>query len=553
MRFWIPRLLCAIVLTPVLATGQDLRIVSQESAGQDLRAVLVRGDALKQNKQWRELASHYKQSLKTFPGSKELLARLHEAEAHEDVQRRYADASFRGSIRTLTDREAIDLYSELLAKVQSHYVDDPAWQTLVRRGLVYSLAALEEDKLRGMTPAITDAHFRSLQQELRRYLASRPITNVRDAREAAWFAGQLTKKRTGLPAPALILEFVAGATAALDTYSSFLTPDQLDEVFSQIEGNFVGLGIELETLDDALRIVNVIPGGPAATAGIRANDRIVEIDGSMVSEMGSNAAANALRGEEGSTVSIVIARENEVTRRLRVVRRLVEVPSVVDIKIIDKKHGVGYFKLTSFQKSTNSDVDNALWTLHKQGLRSLIIDLRGNPGGLLDAAVQVADKFLPAGAIVSTRGRTEKFEFKAHREGTWSVPLIVLIDSDSASASEILAGALRDHQRAQVVGTRSYGKGSVQGIFPLSIGKAGIRLTTAKFYSPSGRAISNNGVLPTTIVRSTAKAAVGGAVAKGNAAKGDAAKGDAVLLSAMKAARDQLVVTPVVSSSLSAR
>ena len=132
MRFWISRLLCVFLLAPTLATGQDLRIIPQETTSEDIRSVLHRGDALKQSKQWRELTSHYKKSLKSFPGSKELLARLHEAEAHQDVQRRYADVSFRSSVRTLTDREAIDLYSELLSKVQSHYVNDPAWEGLVR-------------------------------------------------------------------------------------------------------------------------------------------------------------------------------------------------------------------------------------------------------------------------------------------------------------------------------------------------------------------------------------------------------------------------------------
>jgi carboxyl-terminal processing protease len=163
--------------------------------------------------------------------------------------------------------------------------------------------------------------------------------------------------------------------------------------------------------------------------------------------------------------------------------------------------------LTSFQKTTPRDVDAALWKLYREGLHSLIVDVRGNPGGLLTAAVEIADRFLESGSIVSTRGRSsrEDFDYRAHNTGTWRVPLLVLIDGDTASASEIFAGAIHDHHRGTVIGQRSYGKGSVQGIFPLDISGAGVRLTTAKFYSPNGQAISDRGVVPDVVVRVAAK------------------------------------------------
>jgi carboxyl-terminal processing protease len=173
---------------------------------------------------------------------------------------------------------------------------------------------------------------------------------------------------------------------------------------------------------------------------------------------------------------------------------------------------VAYFRISSFQKTTSRDVDAALWRLHREGMRSLVVDVRGNPGGLLNEAVEVADRFLQEGTIVETHGRSarENFRYKANRVGTWRVPLVVLIDGDSASASEIFAGAVRDHRRGTVVGDRSYGKGSVQGIFPLRVARGGVRLTTAKFYSPSGRAISQGGVEPDVTVRATAKPVIEG-------------------------------------------
>jgi carboxyl-terminal processing protease len=224
-----------------------------------------------------------------------------------------------------------------------------------------------------------------------------------------------------------------------------------------------------------------------------------------------------LRGVEGTAVDVTVRKTSNSspqlgdtpTQQLRLTRRRVEVPSVDQIKIIDQATGVGYFKLTSFQKTTARDVDAALWKLHDQGMRHLIIDLRGNPGGLLKAAVEVADRFVYDGLIVATRGRSprEDFDHKGEVAGTWRVPLVILIDRDSASASEILAGAIRDHRRGTVVGEKSYGKGSVQGIFPLAVSNVGIRLTTAKWYTPAGQAISGAGIIPDVAVKVPAKSA----------------------------------------------
>ncbi len=206
-------------------------------------------------------------------------------------------------------------------------------------------------------------------------------------------------------------------------------------------------------------------------------------------------------------VELTIQSANLAARKVVVRRQHVEVPSIDDVKLVDRQQGIGYLKLTCFQKTTSRDLDAALWRLNREGMRSLIMDLRGNPGGLLTSSVEVADKFVNEGVIVSTRGRSslEDYNYTAHKAGTWDVPLVVLIDGDSASASEIFAGAIRDHNRGTIIGQRSYGKGSVQGIFPLTTAGAGVRLTTAKFYSPSGAAISKVGVKPHIEVRRTAK------------------------------------------------
>jgi carboxyl-terminal processing protease len=276
-------------------------------------------------------------------------------------------------------------------------------------------------------------------------------------------------------------------------------------MFSNIEGNFVGLGIELKAQKDCLQILSVISKGPAEEAGIRAGERIVRVESSRTDQVDTDYVADLLRGVENTYVSLSIVGVDGNQRDLRVQRRRVEVPCVENIHFVDVENHVGYLRLTNFQKTTTRDVERALWDLHRQGMRSLIIDVRGNPGGLLSAAVEVADRFLGNGRIVTTRGRNvrENFDYMAHRANTWNVPLAVLVDHDSASASEIFAGAIADSGRGVLVGETSYGKGSVQGIFRMQSAKFGLCLTTAKFFSPSGRAISQNGVVPTIEVEPT--------------------------------------------------
>jgi carboxyl-terminal processing protease len=355
------------------------------------------------------------------------------------------------------------------------------------------------------------------------------------------------------------MEMTAAAAEGLDNFSSFLTADQLRDVYSQIEGNFVGLGVELKPDDGALMIVHVIPGSPAERSGIRSGDRIVAVDGQATSELSTDEAAALLTGEEGSTVRVTMAREREATRTVQVRREHVDVPALEDVQLVDRANGVAYIRIPAFQKTTAQDVEAALWKLHEQGMRSLIIDLRGNPGGLLTASVELADKFVASGGIVSTRGRShaEDFDYRAQRAGTWRVPLVVLIDGDSASASEIFAAAIKDSARGKIVGSRSYGKGSVQGIFPLGFGGTGIRLTTAKFYSPLGRPISKFGVSPDIGTRPATLTTEGVAAASENAqfvgfrgvdaaadgiaANDTAANDDSTLTTAIEVARNEPV------------
>ncbi|MEX2187992.1 MAG: S41 family peptidase [Pirellulales bacterium] len=485
----------------------------QAAAARDrVQELLREGRQLESGEQWGDALSLYEDALRDFPNDRSLRERHDQSRIQFDVARRYHDESFRRAVTTLTRSDALAVYNDVLLKIESHYVHSPDYAQLVDHGLSTFDAALAKDSfvevnLRGVGRDAID----TFRADVRRTVKARAARNRFETREVVAEVADLGAKQLGLSASATILEFTCGAAASLDHYSTYLTADQLRDVFSQIEGNFVGLGIEIKSVDDALLLVHVIPGSPAATAGLRMGERIVSVDGHTTKGVSTDGAASLLQGAEGSVCSLTIAAADGESREVRVRRANVDVPSVENAKVLDPATGVAYLKLACFQKTTARDLDTALWQLHNAGMKSLIVDLRGNPGGLLTAAVEIADRFVASGTIVSTRGRSpqEDFNYTAHRVGTWQVPLVVLIDGDSASASEIFAAAIQDNHRGAIVGRRSYGKGSVQGIFPLNLAglgdSGGIRLTTAKFFAPSGRAISDAGVTPEVVVQRTAK------------------------------------------------
>lgn len=501
--------LASVLVAAVCAASPSLAqqvVPSQSTIG--LREFLDRGHSLESERRWGEAVATYEDALRQFPGDRAVKQRFDVARQHFDVTRRYADGSFRAALERLTQNATLDMYGEVLLKVHAHYVDTPRWKELVEAGARGLAVAMTEPAFLEANAASSDsAQLDALRGDLDRLLAARHVQTRSDAREALVAAAQLAHQHVGIGANAVVMEFLSGAVNTLDPYSTYLTPDQLTEVYSQIEGNFVGLGIELKAQDGALLIMRVIPNSPARRGGLREGDRIVAIDGRETRDLSTDRAANLLQGEPGTTADITIERSGSQPQRLIIRRERVEVPGVDDAGIRDRSLGIAYLKLGCFQKSTCRDVEDALWNLHRAGMRSLVIDLRGNPGGLLVSAVEVADLFLDRGVIVTTHGRNayEDFTYTAREPGTWRVPLVVLIDQDSASAAEIFAGAIRDQQRGTIVGLRSFGKGSVQGIFPLGVGGAGLRLTTAKFFSPTGKPYSGVGVEPHVVVRQTAK------------------------------------------------
>ena len=476
-------------------------VMAETPASLQPEEVLRVGKALEQQRRWQEAIQHYEKSLKLLPLNKQITERMQISRVHLDVTRRYADRSFIESVERSTPAQSIEVYQDVVSKLETYYVDSIDYYKLALYGTAFLEVALTErefiQKHLSKTPAASIENFR---RNVHRLVFGKKVGNANELKNLALLVASEAQEQIGLMPTATLFEFISGSVGLLDPYSSILTPGEYREIMSQIEGNLIGLGVELWAEGNELRIVDVFKGSPAAQAGLLPGHYILEVDGQTIVSIGAKRAADMLRGPENSSVKLVISSGGDQSVAIDVVRRRVEIPSVSSAEM--RNGQIGYIRITNFQKTTVNEVSRALFDLSSQGMKSLVIDLRRNPGGLLESAVELADYFIVRGGIVSTRGRntSENRNYTAHAAGTWDMPLVVLIDAESASASEIFAGAIRDHDRGYIVGQISYGKGSVQGVFPSERGIGGLRLTVSRFYSPSGTAISQRGITPHVMV-----------------------------------------------------
>jgi carboxyl-terminal processing protease len=492
--------------TTASPTKDQLKAIEGDPVG-----TLDRGQDFERRHNWSAAVQVYRDAAVKWPSRPEFKSRLRLSEMHQRLVRRYQDGSFRQVLLRLPREKALDLFDELVERIEIHYVDAVPLEPLIRRGFDNLEVALRDPKFAFLTinaPNQAPERVTWLRDQLRDRREALPVLDRETAKDQVIFACDLARQTLGIAPAAVILEFIFGCCDALpDDYTAYLTPDKLDDMLATIDGNFVGLGVELKYDDAGLKLVGVIRGGPAFDAGLKPGDRIVAVGGVSVKGMGLDEAASRLQGNENTPVEITVLRTDGSSKVYRMVRRHVEVESVSQARIIEPLSGVGYIQLTGFQKSSTEELDRAVSRLKRQGMKYLVLDLRGNPGGLLNISVEIADRFVDQGIIVSTRGRApgQTQVYRAKPDKPYTMPLAVLIDRDSASASEILAGALQELNRAVVIGDRSYGKGSVQSIFELKSAPAGLKLTTAKFYSPKNRPYSEQGVTPDIAVVLRAK------------------------------------------------
>ena len=303
---------------------------------------------------------------------------------------------------------------------------------------------------------------------------------------------------------ALVEGAIKGMLNSLDPHSSYMTPEGFKEMQVDTRGEFGGLGIQIGIKDNLLTVIAPIEDTPAFKAGIKAGDKIFKINNESTKDMNMQDAVSKMRGAPKTPVTLSIFREGwKDTKDFVIVRDIIKIKSVKS-RVLEGN--IGYIKLSQFQEQTADDLAAALRQLNDSKVTSLILDLRNDPGGLLNSAIDVTSQFLPKGKlVVYTKTRSgEKSEFLTSGENAFTPPMIVLVNQGSASASEIVAGALKDWNRAVILGTQTFGKGSVQTVIPLS-GGAGLRLTTAKYYTPKGTSIQNTGITPDIVVKLAAK------------------------------------------------
>jgi carboxyl-terminal processing protease len=303
----------------------------------------------------------------------------------------------------------------------------------------------------------------------------------------------------------LINGAINGMLNSLDPHSAYLTPDLYKDLQMETQGRFGGLGIEITVRNGILTVVSPIEDTPAYKAGVKAGDQIIKIEEEFTKDMTLTQAVKKLRGPKGTKVTISIKREGSAEILTFGIER--DTIRVQSVRSRNLEEGYGYVRIAQFQERTDRDVQRALEKLNgeKAGVKGLVLDLRNNPGGLLTQAVRISDLFLDSGLIVYTEGRLEgqRQKYFARKEGSWmDFPIVVLVNGGSASASEIVAGALQDHKRAIVLGTKTFGKGSVQTILPLDDSSA-LRLTTARYYTPKGRSIQATGIVPDIVLDTT--------------------------------------------------
>lgn len=407
--------------------------------------------------------------------------------------------------REYVDRVDAKMVKQAIAHLEEGYVDTVDYRKVILGAINAVRTLAEAPELAGTFPGLADEDAR------RRFLQSldvqEEITNHRDT--VRHFHVSMTLDRllaanqetVQLPAEVLDVEFTDGMLEQLDQFSSMIWPSEWDDFNKQTTGSFFGVGIQIQMENGAIKVVSPLEDTPAYRAGILAGDLIIAIDGESTRDMDVDDAVKRITGPRGTKVVLTIRRPGqEEPLDMEVMRDEIHIQTVKGWRrsngdgwewMIDPENRIGYIRLTSFTRDTAAELARALQDLREQNVRGLILDLRFNPGGFLRAATQVADEFLSEGTIVSTRGRQQpESEDDANRGGAYlDAPLVVLVNELSASAAEIVGGALKDWDRAIIVGTRSYGKGSVQNLIPIRPEMVYLKLTTAYYYLPNGRCL----------------------------------------------------------------
>lgn len=432
------------------------------------------------------------------------------------ISARYSNPVNIRAVRAMSSSQALALYREVSQQTDQRHLEPSSYDLRVRRGLRNLGLALENPAFtQGLGIQADSFRVDGFRTTLSRLADSMRVAGYNEAQSVVQTVMQ-EAQNIGLGGNVVAFEFANATVDTLDKFSALepaepgrgasLDLQRAEETRSaMLEGEIVGIGVEVKAHDSGLLIMKALRGGPAAEAGLQSGDIITAIDGRNIGGMPMASSVDLMKGSSGSRIGLRIVRNGSAGGDVTLVRRTVRIYTVNDVRIQPGTDKVAYISLSQFGQKSTEELDQALQQMYNSGMKSLILDMRGNPGGLLNVCVDITNRFLPCGTIVSTKGRLpgDNMLETATYSRTWNTPLVVLVDGDSASASEIFAAAVQDNRRGVVVGSNSYGKGTVQTHFPLSTVSGNLRLTTARFYSPNGRAMSGQGVTPDVSITDT--------------------------------------------------
>lgn len=478
-----------------------------------------RAQASEARRDWLDACRWYDEILRKDRTQADVRASYLRCLRRHHISRRHTDSAYRQVINRLTPAQGLDVYEQVLISVARAYVDrsQTRWDALFHHGVEELRFALDEAPfVQEYFTGVAEDALKAFRDRLQGWQDK--VTSRSDAREQVLAVLRAAQQEGLVLRPVTMtvvaLEFACGACNALDEYTLFLTPGAMEDtgaVAGAGRPKGTGVGIEVSLTESRMEVTRVYPGGPAREAGVARRDRILRIDRQSVEGMTAEAMAERLRGEPGTLVELEVVSPGSMDSRVvRLARRATPAPSVeYDLHLAMNNSNmtdavpVGVVRIYSFQENTLLEVKEALAKLRADRVKAVVLDLRGNPGGLFEVGVQVAELFLGKGVVVITESPFKKFNkpWPADIDNPETLPLVVLIDGDTASAAEVVAGALKEHRRATLVGQTTFGKGTIQCVIPLKgppLDKmpGGIRITVARFLSPARQPYSGVGVSP---------------------------------------------------------
>ncbi len=472
-----------------------------------IQRIILEGKRLEQGCRWRSALEHYEKAFRMMPTSEILQSHYTRLRVVNDILKRCSLDSYVETVARMNDFQTLVLARNYLQIFTAKYVRQVTFGEIFDREVRCMEIALGNSSFcERILPDFRKSEVEAFRRKMREFAQSCVIQNQADLEEAMMEIGRRFEKEFGRKASFLVLEGLFGFVVTLDCHSEVLLNNQYQDLLTSVSGQMVGVGIEFSIENGLTLVTGLVPNSPAWRTDLQKKDVILEIDGMSIRNWSLEQVAEKMEGREGERIWLTVQTGQESPRNVLLTRESLAFSSVEHSMILPNSGNVGYIRLTSFQRNSRKDLNRALLQLQAQGMTKLILDLRGNPGGPVQSAIDVSNMFLNDGVVLQEANSERKLNHYTTSATPWeNLPLVVLIDERSASAAEIFAGAVQERKRGVLVGKRSFGKGTIQTILPIPGGNFVLKLTTAHFFSPTGQRYNYVGVSPDYEVRQVGK------------------------------------------------